>query len=627
MKNKYCDLKNLNNEDSVENFFLDRVIKDLKFKDEEIKTKQSIKQLSISQGRRKELYKPDYVLYKNKKPIIVVEAKAVNENVDEFIYQGSNYSLLLNQEYKNENPIGFFILSNGIITKLFKWDENQPIITLKFEDFYDGSKKFERLMELISSDKLKETVDIQEFRFDKAKPQEIDGIFRACHNLIWKKETISPTDAFYEFCKLFFIKLRQDKSLHEEYLNKSLEVSLEKFEFSEQWINQQSGVSPVNSILFKERLLPFLKKERDDKGKKRIFEDDEKINLQSATIKEVVKLLQHIDFYGIDEDLNGRMFETFLSSTVRGKDLGQFFTPRNVVKFMVKLANINVSKDKIDTIFDGCSGSGGFLIDAMADIVNRINAMQSLTNKEKDKLKDSVYSNNIYGSEKSLKNSRVTRMNLWFHGDGSSNVYCLDTLDKNFNYDRSLSDERKKEIEEFKKKIMEEKLKFNKIFTNPPFSTTYEFNKPDEKEILEDYDISYKELNKEKNQRVTSLKSNVMFIERYYDLLEDGGELLTVIDESVLNADQEKYFRKYILNKFILKAVISLPRNSFTNADTGTKTSILYLRKKISKDEEQPPIFMAISENIGHSDSGKPEPKKCDLWKILEEYRKFENGN
>jgi len=627
MKNKYCDLKNLNNEDSVENFFLDRVIKDLKFKDEEIKTKQSIKQLSISQGRRKELYKPDYVLYKNKKPIIVVEAKAVNENVDEFIYQGSNYSLLLNQEYKNENPIGFFILSNGIITKLFKWDENQPIITLKFEDFYDGSKKFERLMELISSDKLKETVDIQEFRFDKAKPQEIDGIFRACHNLIWKKETISPTDAFYEFCKLFFIKLRQDKSLHEEYLNKSLEVSLEKFEFSEQWINQQSGVNPVNSILFKERLLPFLKKERDDKGKKRIFEDDEKINLQSATIKEVVKLLQHIDFYGIDEDLNGRMFETFLSSTVRGKDLGQFFTPRSVVKFMVKLSNINVSKDKIDTVFDGCSGSGGFLIDAMADIVNRINAMQSLTNKEKDKLKDSVYSNNIYGSEKSLKNSRVTRMNLWFHGDGSSNVYCLDTLDKNFNYDRSLSDERKKEIEEFKKKIMEEKLKFNKIFTNPPFSTTYEFNKPDEKEILEDYDISYKALNKEKNQRVTSLKSNVMFIERYYDLLEDGGELLTVIDESVLNADQEKYFRKYILNKFILKAVISLPRNSFTNADTGTKTSILYLRKKISKDEEQPPIFMAISENIGHSDSGKPEPKKCDLWKILEEYRKFENGN
>ena len=564
MKNKYCEKKNLNNEDSVENFFLDRLIKDLKFKDSEIKTKQSIKELSIGHGRRKELYKPDYVLYKNKKPAIVVEAKATNENVDEFIYQGSGYCLLLNQEYKNENPIKFFILSNGIITKLFKWDENRPIMTLKFEDFLDSSGKYKKFMDLISSDKLKELVDVEEFEFEKAKPEEIDGIFRACHNLIWKKETISPTDAFYEFCKLFFIKLNQDKNIHKEYISKGLEVPLDKFEFSEQWIDRQGGVNPVNSILFHEQLLPFLKKEREEKNKKRIFEDNEKIDLQSATIKEVVKLLQNIDFYGIDEDLNGRMFETFLSSTVRGKDLGQFFTPRNVVKFMVKLANINVSKDKIDKIFDGCSGSGGFLIDAMADIVNKINDMKSLTNKEKEKLQEKIYHENIYGSEKSLKNSRVTRMNLWFHGDGSSNVYCLDTLNKKFNYDKSLSDERKKEIEEFKEKIIDKGLRFNKIFTNPPFSTIYEFSKKDEKEILKDYDISYKKLNKEKNQRVTSLKSNVMFIERYY-------------------------------------------------------------------------------ENLGHSDSGKPEQNKCDLFRILdkegniinknikstvlEEFRKFENGS
>jgi len=466
-----------------------------------------------------------------------------------------------------------------------------------------------------------------EFKFEKVPTQEIDGIFRACHNLIWKKETINPTDAFYEFCKLFFIKLKQDKDVHTEYISKGEFPPLEELKFSEQWIKKQGAVNPVNSILFKEELLPFLKNERENKGKKRIFEDNENINLQSATIKEVVKLLQHTDFFNIDEDLNGRMFETFLSATVRGKDLGQFFTPRSVVKFMVKMADLKVTKNKVDTIFDGCSGSGGFLIDAMADIVNKINDMQSLSNKEKDKIKDKVYRENIYGSEKSLKNSRVTRMNLWFHGDGSSNVYCLDTLDKKFNFDKSLSDERKKEITELRDKILNDHLKFDVIFTNPPFSTKYEWSKKDEKEILKDYDISYKELNKEKDNRVTSLKSNVMFIERYCDFLEKGGKLLTVIDESVLNADQEKYFRTYILNNFIVKAVISLPRNTFTNADTGTKTSVLYLRKKISIDEEQPPIFMAISENIGHSDSGKPEPDKCDLWGILKEYKKFEDGN
>jgi len=643
MKNMFCEKEHLGNEDSVEKLFLDRLIGNLKFKDSDIKTKQSIKQLVISRGRRKENYKPDYVLYKNKKPKIVIEAKATNEDVDEFIYQAANYSLLLNSAYKNENPVKYFLISNGLITKIFKWDEDIAIISLSFEDFSVKSLKYNELLNLLSYDNIMGDNILPDFKFEKVTTQEIDGIFRACHNLIWKKETINPTDAFYEFCKLFFIKLKQDKHLHTEYINKGKMPPTEEFKFSEQWINKQGAVNPVNSILFKEELLPFLKKEREEHGKKRIFEDNENINLQSATIKEVVKLLQHIDFYNIDEDLNGRMFETFLSATVRGKDLGQFFTPRSIVKFIVKLVDLKVNKNEIDTVFDGCSGSGGFLIDVIADMVKKIDNIQNLTNIEKEKMKGGVYFRHIYGAEKSLKNSRVTRMNLWFHGDGSSNVYCLDTLDKNFKYDKSLSDERKGEIEELKEKILDKKLKFDVILTNPPFSTRYEWNKKDEKEILQDYDISYKELDKEKNERVSSLKSNVMFIERYCDLLGGGGKLLTVIDESVLNADQEKYFRKYILKKFIVKAVISLPRNTFTNADTGTKTSILYLRKKTSEDEEQPPIFMAISENVGHSDSGKSEPEKCDLFRImnesgeiinkklkttiLEEFKKWENGS
>ncbi|MDD4110197.1 MAG: type I restriction enzyme HsdR N-terminal domain-containing protein, partial [Clostridia bacterium] len=213
MKNLFCEKKNLNNEDSVEKLFLDRLIKKLDFKDDNVKTKQSIKQLTISRGRKKESYKPDYVLYKNKKPIIVVEAKAINENVDEFIYQGASYSLLLNSSYKDENPIKFFLMSNGLITKLFKWDEDKPIITLKFEDFLDKSSKYKKLLSLISFESLTEEKILSEFKFEKVSTKEIDGIFRACHNLIWKKETINPTDAFYEFCKLFFIKLKQDKDL------------------------------------------------------------------------------------------------------------------------------------------------------------------------------------------------------------------------------------------------------------------------------------------------------------------------------------------------------------------------------------------------------------------------------
>jgi len=645
-KNIFCKKNNLANEDSVEKFFLDRLIKKLGYKDANIKTKVSIKKMAIGKGSKKVNYKPDYVLYKNKKPRIVIDAKSTKEDIDEYLYQTSGYSLALNQIFKNDDPVKYFILSNGIVTKIYQWNEGSPILTLQFEDFEINNQKYKKLVDLISYDGMEveeKRTDI--FKFEKISTNEIEGVFSACHNLIWKKESINPTDAFYEFCKLFFIKLKKDKEIHKDFVEKGVlinDVPIDNFRFSEQWIEkyEKDFTNPVNDILFKKDLLNYLKEEREKRGKKRIFEDNENIDLQSATIREVIKLLQHIDFYNIDEDLNGRMFETFLSATVRGKDLGQFFTPRTVVKFMVKMADIEVKRDKIDVVFDGCSGSGGFLIDAMADIENKINSMDSLTEIEKEELKNKIYQKHIYGAEKSVKNSRVTRMNLWFHGDGSSNVYCLDTLDKQYRYDKSLSEERKSEIDELKDKILNKNLKFDVILTNPPFSTRYEWSKKDEREIIEDYEISYKGLSKEKNNRVTSLKSNVLFIERYYDLLKDGGKLLTVIDESVLNAEQEKDYRKFILDKFIIKAVISLPRNTFTNADTTTKTSILYLRKKTTPKEEQSPIFMAISRNVGHSDSGKLEPEKCDLMKIkkdnkivnskidniLDEFKKFENA-
>ncbi|MBI2630806.1 N-6 DNA methylase [Candidatus Nomurabacteria bacterium] len=644
-KNIFCNLKDLKNEDSVEKLFIDRLVVALGYRDKDVKTKISIKELVIGKGRKKENHKPDYVLYKNKKPVVVIDAKPTWDNIDDYIYQTSGYSLALNQTFKDEDPIKYFILSNGLTTKLYNWNyTEEPILVLKFDDFQTNNPNYKKLLKTISFNEVITSQEKNKFKFEKVSTDEIEGIFEACHNLIWKKESISPTDAFYEFCKLFFIKLKQDKEIHKKFIEKNIDlddIPLDEFHFSEKWIDKQGAINPVNSILFREKLLPFLKKEREENKKKRIFEENEVIDLQASTIKEVVKLLQNVDFYNIDEDLNGRMFETFLSATVRGKDLGQFFTPRNVVKFMVKMADIEVKKEKIDIIYDGCSGSGGFLIDAMADIENKIENLRSLTDLEKNKLKEGVYKNNIYGTEKSLKNSRVTRMNLWFHGDGSSNVYCLDTLDKQFRYDESLSEERRDEIDEIKNKILNEGLKFDIILTNPPFSTRYEWSKEDERAIIEDYDISYKGLNKDKEDRVTSLKSNVLFIERYHDLLKENGKLLTVIDESVLNADQEKDYRKFILDKFIIKAVISLPRNTFVNADTTTKTSILYLRKKTDPTEQQPPIFMAISNNIGHSDSGKFELEKCDLMKIekngkvlnseietiLEKFQNFEHGN
>jgi len=629
-KNIFCKKEDLTNESSVEQFFVIRLLKDFGYKDSNIKPKQALKTLVIGKGVKKEKYRPDYVIVFKDKPRIVIEVKDPNEIVEDYLYQVSGYALSINQEYEKQKPVAYCILTNGLIFKVYKWDRNKPLLTLEFGEFEERNPKYHLLKEILSlknfGEGLLQTKLIkEEFEFRKPEISEINGIFRACHNLIWKKEKISPTDAFYEFSKLFFVKLNHDREIHNGIIKQNKIPKEEDFIFSLHWIESQRVVkNPINEILFK-NLREGLEEDIFDKKRKRIFEKNEELNLKPSTIKEVVKLLEHLDFHAIDEDLNGRMFETFLNATIRGKDLGQFFTPRTVVKFMVQLADLKVKKDHIDRVLDACCGSGGFLIDAMVDILQKIDSM-NLTNYEKDKLRQDVIKEHLWGADANLKISRIARMNMYLHGDGGSRIYWLpDSLDKKIEIEEGTPEELKREAQEFRDKIIKDKLKFDVVLTNPPFSMKYESKKEDERTIIENYEIAYKEKDRSKQLR-SSLKSNVLFLERYYDLLKPHGKLITIIDESVLNASSEKDFRDFIKDRFILKAIVSLPWNTFVNADVRPKTSVLFLIKKEKEDETQPKTFMAISENVGHSDTGKSTLDKCDLDKILNEFRKFENA-
>ncbi len=634
MKNIFCDEADLINEDAVESLFVDRLLQYLDFKDSNIKRKDSIQRLAIGKGSKKENYKPDYVLFVREKPKIIVDAKDPKEKVDNYIYQTSGYSLSLNQKFENENPVEYFILTNGFIFKLFRWDNEKPILTLKFEDFEKGNSKLEKLRNIISLkvlSKRKQEIQSMDQEFEFRKPysnDEIEAIFRACHQIIWRKDNIKPSEAFPEFAKIFFIKIYYDRKIH-AMIKKGEKPKKEDYVFTVDWIEKQEKElnenNPVSNILFK-KLREDLEDEIKKGIKKRIFNSDEELNINASTIKEVVRLLEHYDLFGIDEDLNGRMFEAFLSATVRGEALGQFFTPRTVVKFMTQMAKINSGKNKMDVVLDGFCGSGGFLIEAMTIMRDKIDKNKSLTNKEVEDLKNKIVQECLYGidADKSpyFKISRIARMNMVMHGDGNNRIYWLpDTLDKNIEIEESVNKELRQEAEELKKRIKKDELKFNLVLTNPPFSRSYTKNKKDEAKILKEYDIAHEE----DTNNLKSVRSNVLSLEIYRDLLESQGRLITVMDESVLNSYSGRAYRKFIKKNFIIKAIISLPQNAFTNADANVKTSILYLVKKEKEDEEQGDIFMAISENIGHTEAGKSDLKNTDLLKVYDYSHKVIN--
>jgi type I restriction enzyme M protein len=306
---------------------------------------------------------------------------------------------------------------------------------------------------------------------------------------------------------------------------------------------------------------------------------------------------------------------------MRGQDLGQFFTPRSVVKFMVRMADLFCSASRVDTVLDGCCGTGGFLIEAMTVMDQKLQSNIKLSNTEREALQRKLRTETLWGIDagKDPPIARIARLNMLLHRDGGSRIYFADALDQQVEVDPSLPDEIAEERQELRREFAEKGRQFDVILTNPPFSMEYEWDKPADRRVLEQYFLS---LNKKGKPRA-SLRSAVMFLERYEGLLKPGGKLLTVMDESVLNTVSMRFVRDFLRDRFVVVAVISLPINTFAKAGGSVKTSVLYLRKKTMPNETQPAVFMAVSESVGHDDAGKPTPEKNDLPAIYAEFEKF----
>lgn len=620
-ENIFCKLDSLNSEADVEALIVERLLAKLHYPDDCVHRKASLKTFAVGKGSKKENYKPDYVLFgKNNVPRVVIDAKSTEEAPQNFHYQVSGYALALNQQHKKDNPVKYTLLTNGLKTIVYHWDEDVPILELAFSDFHEDNSKFIQLRSLLSYGALEVTEATEDvFEFTRPSLDSLIKTFDRCHDLIWKKEKLSPTVAFYEFAKIMFIKMREDQRIA-RMIAEGKKPKPSDFCFSVHWITEQIEKeiddNPLANILF-HRVHTALEEQVKSGKKKRIFQKDETLTLKSATCLEVVRLMQHFDLHGIDEDLNGRMFETFLNATVRGKELGQFFTPRSVVKYMTHSAELKVTGNDIPMVFDGCCGSAGFLIEAMAVLVHNIDNKTNLTDKQKKDLKERLYTSYLWGSEANDTITRIARLNMYLHGDGGSKIFTSDTLDKTLSPEDGLSKERTDELDEFRKHLLEDDVRFDVILTNPPFSMSYKKKDEHEAKVLEQYDIA-----KKKGKVATSAKSNILFIERYFGLLNVDGQLLTVIDDTVLNGIESQGYRDYILDNFIIKQIVSLPFNTFRRAEAGVKTSIVHVKRK-ETGETQGDVFMAIVNNVGHDDHKRSTPDRDNLTLLKKYYSEW----
>lgn len=507
---------------------------------------------------------------------------------------------------------------------------------MSLDDFVAGNVKFAILKTLIGKQALNtsaaeklETLMESAFELKTIDLDKLTSLFARLHKFIWKTDKKTASPAFKELMKVVFVKIKKDRELHEKHDISKLKTK--DVIFSVAWIKSQTeNENPIDDPLFR-NLVRDLEKEILVEKKRRIFDEDEHITLKASTILKLVEEFEHIDFFEMEDDVHGRMFEIFLDATVRGKELGQFFTPRDIVELMVSLANINVSKSSIETVLDPACGSAGFLIAAMQDMRRKADKIAGLSSRERKGMHKKIDNESLFGVDAGSDPAihRIARMNMYLHGDGGSNIFFADTLDKRLGRVGPSGLEIDKEIAELRKLLLTEGRRFDVVLSNPPFSMSYSRDHDEQGEILDQYEVAHVD------KKAPSMLSSVMFLERYRDLVAEDGRILAIIDESVLSGKKFSETRKFIRSLFIIQAIISLPGDAFRRSAARVKTSVLIVRPK-KEDEEQGDVFMEKSiylglsvktaRRIGITRNELEQGKAAEMKRIVDSYKKFQDG-
>lgn len=516
--------------------------------------------LEVIVPRRKPEDRADIVIYEDdelKKPYLVVECK--KEKITD-----AEFKQAIEQAFGNANSLRAKFASVVAGTTKTAFD-------------VAGFKPSEREKNVISDIPVKYG-KTPKYRFIKGEEdkelktvsrEELIRVLEKAHDTVWQGGRLAPTTAFDEISKLLFCKLKDEKTTPK---GKPYLFQIGTYESPEEVFKRIDGI--------------YQKAKKEDSE---VFKED--IRLEPKIIYSVVEHLQPLALNKIDLDTKGVAFERFMEDFFRGK-MGQFFTPRPIIQFCIKM--MNPERDSL--VLDPACGSGGFLLNAMDNV--RRYAEVNYDEREAWEHWHKFAMNNIYGIEINDQIARVCKMNMIIHDDGHTNIINTDAL--------SDFEDINKIHKGFKKDH------FDLILTNPPFGAVI---KRTEKDYLDKYHLG-------KGRKAQ--KTEILFIERCIDFVKPKtGKIAIVLPDGILTNSSLQYVRDFIMERCQILAVVSLPQFAFTHFGAGVKSSILFLRRKGEKEKlEKYPIFMAMAEHIGYDATGR-EDSINDLDKIAEEYKKF----
>lgn len=592
LQNKYLQAKP---EEKVRQEFICRLINDYGYTLEQMAQEVQLTSSSRGTGRAS----ADIVVWRTKEEkeqkktaFLVVELKSEDIKIlkPEDFYQGYNYATWSRAK--------LFVISNGKIVKIYKTIEEELPLSLQPVGEIPQAK------DILDNQKLEDILSkTKEFTGD-----EFAKLLHKCHNIIRNNDKLSPEASFDEISKILFLKIMYERSPDDDTLIFSKQKVKKEMEIHKKKIERGATSSSFLEEQFNSVKFAF----RNDG----IFEENEKIKIRENSFIDIISELEIYNLTATSEDVKGIAFETFLGRTFRG-ELGQFFTPRAIVNFMVEL----LSPQENELICDPCAGSGGFLIKAFESVKETIDNKyieikkakykeifqegKKLTPKEEN-IKIEEYENyleeinkkqdaqveylskkSIFGTDANPRMARVSKMNMIMHGDGHNGIHHNDGLLNVNGIFRG---------------------RFDVIFTNPPFGTTLSQTSPtveqDDKytntkkiefykSIYPNYEQEMKQVTDNFGKPIRGLfevgksagQTEVLFIERCLDLLRDGGRMGIVLPEGVLNSSNLQSAREFFESRAKILLIVSLPQEIFISSGATVKTSLVFL-KKFTKEEK-----------------------------------------
>ncbi|MDO8661508.1 MAG: N-6 DNA methylase, partial [Candidatus Woesearchaeota archaeon] len=374
----------------------------------------------------------------------------------------------------------------------------------------------------------------------------------------WSGGISDPLQAIVQMSYLIFMKRLEDEDgLRRQNAKLSGEKFVSLFAGHEdcKWSvwTEYSGEKMLSHV--RDKVFPFL---RNLGGEDTLYSEYMKdavfIIPTPSLLVEAVKIINNMHIKEQNRDTKGDLYEYLLSELKTSGKNGQFRTPRHIIKMMVELANPRIGQ----TVCDPACGTAGFLIAAYEHIL-KTNTTKELIKKDNegneynfagDRLSKIQWTllkeTTLFGFDIDQTMVRISLMNLMMHGISQPKIKQLDTLSTRFS----------------------ESNYYDVVLANPPFTGN----------------VSESELSKE--FRASTTKTEILFLELFYRLLNNGGRAAVIVPNGILfgSSNAHKKIRELLIEKCKLEAVISMPSGVF-KPYSGVGTAVLVFKKNSKTDD------------------------------------------